>query len=96
MELLKKLRIDNELGLHARAAAKIVDLARHYKSQLFFRKDSQEIDGSSILSILTLACPKGTEIEVRIVGDDSQELMEKLSQLFMDRFGETDERQTDK
>ena len=89
MELVKTLRIDNELGLHGRAAAKIMQLAKQYKSQLFFAKDEKEVDGSSILSILTLACPKGTVVRARIVGEDSKELLEKLSELFEHRFGET-------
>jgi phosphocarrier protein HPr len=88
MELIKKLRIDNDLGLHARAAAKIVELARQYESEFFLRKDDEEVDGTSILSILTLACPKGTEVEARAVGDDSEELLEKLSELFKGKFGE--------
>jgi phosphocarrier protein len=62
MELVKKLRIENELGLHARAAAKIVALAGQYKASLFLKKEDQEVEGSSILSILTLACPRGTEL----------------------------------
>jgi phosphocarrier protein len=88
MELIKKLRIDNDLGLHARAAAKIVELSKQYESELFLRRDDEEVDGGSILSILTLACPKGTEVEVRAVGDDSEELLEKLSELFKGKFGE--------
>jgi phosphocarrier protein HPr len=88
MELIKKLRIDNDLGLHARAAAKIVELVRQYESELFLRRDDEEVDGASILSILTLACPKGTEVEVRAVGDDSEELLEKLTELFRGKFGE--------
>ena len=88
MELSKKIRISNDLGLHARAAAKIVELGRQYKSQLFLRKDDREVDGSSILSILTLSCPKGTEIEARIVGEDSEAFMERLEELLGQRFGE--------
>ncbi len=88
MELKKKLRIGNDLGLHARAAAKIVALSREYESELFLSKDGHEVDGGSILSILTLACPKGTEIEVRIVGEDPEELMTKLTALFEQKFGE--------
>ena len=88
MELLKKLKIDNDLGLHARSAARIVKLAEQYNSKIFFRKGEQEVDGSSILSILTLACPKGTEIQARIIGEDSEELMEALSDLFEQKFGE--------
>lgn len=88
MELINNLKIVNELGLHARAAARVVELAGQYRSKLFFKKDDHEVDGSSILSILTLACPKGSEIQVRIVGEDAEELMEKLGELFQKRFGE--------
>ena len=88
MEQVKKLRISNELGLHARAAAKIVALAAQYRSSLFLRKDDQEVDGGSILSILALACPKGTEIEVKTLGEDSEALMEAIRFLFEQKFGE--------
>ena len=90
MELIKSLRIDNELGLHARSAAKIVALAGRYKSCLFLRKNDQEVEGSSILSILSLACPKGTRIEARAVGEDAEALMEALSNLFGSKFGENE------
>jgi len=88
MELVKKLRIENELGLHARAAAKIVALAGQYKASLFLRKEDQEVEGSSILSILTLACPRGTELVARATGEDSEMLMSALSSLFEQKFGE--------
>lgn len=89
MELTKKLKIENDLGLHGRAAAKIVELTRQYQSKLYFNKDgNEEVDGSSILSILTLACPKGTKITARAVGDDSEELLDSLSMLFKRKFGE--------
>ncbi len=89
MELCKKIKIINDLGLHARAAARIVELDKQYKSQLFLKRGDREADGSSILSILTLSCPKGTEIEARIVGEDSEAFMENLSQLLEQRFGES-------
>jgi phosphocarrier protein HPr len=88
MERIGKLLIKNELGLHARAAAKIVALGGQYKSSLYLKRDEHEVDGSSILSILTLACPKGTEISVRAVGEDSEALIEALTQLFEQKFGE--------
>jgi 16S rRNA (cytidine1402-2'-O)-methyltransferase len=87
-ELVKKLKIKNSLGLHARAASKIVELANQHESRLFLKKDDQEVDGSSILSILTLSCPKGTEIQARIVGEDSDLFMGKLCELFEQKFGE--------
>lgn len=85
---IKKMRINNELGIHARAAAKIVALAGKYKSELFFRKGDRQVDGASILSILTLACPKGSEVEARAVGEDSEALIGALSELFEKKFGE--------
>ncbi len=88
MEQSRKIKIRNKLGLHARAAGKIVELSNTFDSQLFLKKDGQEVDGASILSILTLSCPIGTEIEVRIVGEDSENFMEKLSDLFEQKFGE--------
>lgn len=88
MELVRKLKIRNNLGLHARAAAKIVELGNQFDSQLFLRKDTKEVDGSNILSIIALECPKGTEMEARIVGEDAENFMEKLSQLVDRKFGE--------
>ena len=89
MEITRKLRINNDLGLHARAAAKIVALVGQYQAEFFLRKGDKEVDGSSILAILTLACPKGTEIEARVVGDDSETLIEAMSDLFEQKFGES-------
>ncbi|MBE9591892.1 MAG: HPr family phosphocarrier protein, partial [Proteobacteria bacterium] len=71
MEELRSLKVINELGMHAHAAGQIVELAYKYRAKLFLRKDSREVDGSSILSILSLACPKGSEIKARIVGVDA-------------------------
>ena len=88
MELVRTILIENKLGLHARAAGKIVELGNQYSSQLFLKKDGKEVDGSSILSILTLSCPKGTEIQAKIVGEDSEAFMEKLRDLFEQKFGE--------
>lgn len=88
MELVSNIRIQNKLGLHARAAGKIVALGNQYNSKLILKKDDMEVDGSSILSILTLSCPKGTEIEAKIVGEDSKAFMEELKNLFEQKFGE--------
>jgi len=88
MGSVRTLRIVNNLGLHARVAAKIVKLANQYESRLFLKKDDMEVDGSSILSILTLSCPKGTDVEARIVGQDAEDFMENLTVLFENKFGE--------
>lgn len=89
MEHKKTLIIQNDLGLHGRAAAKIVELSRKYKSKLFFQKNGNgEVDGSNILSILTLSGSKGTQIEVKAIGEDAEQLLIELSILFNDKFGE--------
>ena len=88
MEVVRRLKIRNSLGLHARAAAKIVELAGRHESRLFLKKDGRQADGSNILSILTLACPKGTEMEVRTIGKDAEALMAEMDALFDGKFGE--------
>ncbi|MBE9542159.1 MAG: phosphoenolpyruvate--protein phosphotransferase [Proteobacteria bacterium] len=77
--------------MHAHAAGQIVELAYKYRAKLFLRKDSREVDGLSILSILSLACPKGSEIKARIVGVDAKEFMDDLERLFKSKFGETEQ-----
>lgn len=88
MEAMRNLTVKNKLGIHARAAAKIVELARSHQSSLSLARDGKEADGSNIISILTLACPRGTQIQAKAVGEDCEELMSKLSELFDKRFGE--------
>jgi len=93
MEEIRSLKVINELGMHARAAGQIVELAAKYNANLFLKRDTREVDGSSILSILSLACPEGSEIEARIIGEDAKEFMDKLEGLFKSEFGETGRRQ---
>ena len=61
-EYSKEVFIINELGLHARSAAKIAKLAQNAKSTIWLIKDNEKADASSIIDILTLACPKGSRI----------------------------------
>jgi len=61
-EYSKEVVIINELGLHARSAAKIAKLAQNAKSTIWLIKDNEKVDASSIIDILTLACPKGSRI----------------------------------
>ncbi len=64
IEFSKKVVIVNELGLHARSAAKIAQLAQNAKSTIWVIKDREKVDASSIIDVLTLACPKGSKIEL--------------------------------
>jgi len=90
MEEIRLLKVINKLGIHAHAACQIVELAGKYMAELFLQKDSREVDGSSILSILSLACPKGSEIRARTVGVDAKKFMDDLERLFKSKFGETE------
>jgi phosphotransferase system HPr (HPr) family protein len=84
----KKIVIKNKLGLHARAAVKFVNLSNRYSSSVKIVKDETEIDGKSILGILTLAAIKGTAIVLRISGKDEDEALKGLEELVKSKFGE--------
>jgi phosphocarrier protein len=88
MEKIKSFEIRNKLGLHARAAARLVNIATQYKSRIFLERDGQEVNGKSLLSILTLACPRGSWITIRAEGADALEAMKSLGKLIEDKFGE--------
>jgi phosphocarrier protein HPr len=84
----KKIVIKNKLGLHARAAVKFVNLANRFSSSVKIIKDETEIDGKSILGILTLAATQGTALRLLISGKDDGEAMKALVALINDKFGE--------
>jgi len=86
--LKKKVKIINRLGLHARAAAKFVKMANRFKASVKIRKDDVQIDGKSILGILTLAAVQGTEITLTITGEDEKHAMKALVHLIQNRFEE--------
>jgi phosphocarrier protein HPr len=84
----RKIVIKNKLGLHARAAVKFVNLANRFSSSVKIIKDETEIDGKSILGILTLAATQGTPLRLLISGKDDGEAMKALVALINDKFGE--------
>ena len=88
MEKIKSFHIINELGLHARAAALMVQVTNKYKSKISLEKDGVEVNGKSILGILTLACPKGSTISVRADGIDAEEALQDIGKLIDNKFGE--------
>ncbi len=83
-----RVLIRNKLGLHARAAVKFVNLANRYGSSVKIIKDDTEIDGKSILGILTLAATQGSTVILRISGKDEEEALTALAALVKDKFGE--------
>jgi len=86
--LEKKITIKNKLGLHARAAVKFVNLANHYSASVKIVKDGNEVDGKSILGILTLAASQGTQIKLVVSGRDEAQAMRALYELVNNKFGE--------
>ncbi len=84
----KKIVIKNKLGLHARAAVKFVNTANRFGSTVKIIKDETEIDGKSILGILTLAATQGSSLRLLISGKDDGEAMKALVALINDKFGE--------
>ena len=84
----RSLRIRNRLGLHARAAARFVHTASRFRSQVSASRNGRTMDGKSILGILLLAAPQGTEIELAVDGPDEVEAMAALEALVADGFGE--------
>ncbi len=84
----KELTIRNKLGLHARAAAKIVQTSNQFQSRISIIKNGREADAKSMLDILTLSCPRGTRIELRAEGKDAAEALAALGVLFDNKFGE--------
>jgi phosphocarrier protein len=88
MLIVKSFEIKNKLGLHARAAAKIVNTSGQYAARIFLERDGVEVNGKSILGILGLACPRGSFISVRAEGADAADAMDALGKLMDDKFGE--------
>ncbi len=86
----RTLRIKSELGLHARAAARLVKLTSQFESDIRLSRLNveEQVDAKSILGILLLAAAKGTEIQVMTDGEDEKVAMEAVVQLVNNRFGE--------
>jgi phosphocarrier protein len=78
----------NTLGLHARAAAQLVQVANRYRSEIQVEKDGMQVNGKSIMGVLTLAAAKGTQIIVSCEGQDEVAAMEALAKVIEAGFGE--------
>jgi phosphocarrier protein len=84
----RDLEIKNKLGLHARAAAKFVRCAGHFKSAVKIVRGEMRVDGKSIMGVLLLAAPRGTVLEVIVDGADEDAAIDALAELVDDKFGE--------
>lgn len=81
-------KIVNKRGLHARASAKLVECSSRFKAHITVSKDGQCVDGRSIMGLMLLAAPIGSEIEVSAAGEDSQEALTAILALVEAKFGE--------
>ena len=86
----RELEIVNKLGLHARASAKLTQLASRYKSQVFLSRNGRRVNAKSIMGVMMLAAAKGATILLETAGDDEGEAMEALAALVAARFGEAE------
>lgn len=84
----KKIKIINKLGLHARAAAKFVQLAARFASHIEVNKNGRTVNGKSIMGVMMLAASQDTWIELNISGDDEEDALFALENLILNRFGE--------
>jgi len=84
----RTVRLKNRLGLHARAAAKVVHTAAGFDSKVTLARDGDEVDGKSILGLLLLAASQGSELVVRVEGTDEKDAFEALQSLINRKFDE--------
>jgi phosphocarrier protein HPr len=82
------IEVTNKLGLHARASAKLTQLASSYKSDVFISRNGRKVNAKSIMGVMMLAAAKGSTVTLEINGVDENEALDAISALFADKFGE--------
>jgi phosphocarrier protein HPr len=88
--ITRDIEIKNKLGLHARAAAKLVHTAARFRCDIKVRKGDEEVDGKSILGILLLAAGRGSVVTIRADGDDEREALDAIEKLIDAKFDEVE------
>ena len=89
--ITKDIKVINKLGIHARPAALLVKLASQFSCDIFFEKDSEKVNGKSIMGVMMLAANMGSIIRVTAHGDDAGDAVSAIEQLFRNKFGEDSE-----
>lgn len=82
--------IENNLGLHARAATKLVQIACKYPCEVTVKRDGQSANGKSVMGVLLLCAAKGSEIDVSALGDGAQDCVNAIRDLIANKFGEAE------
>ncbi|MEA2034145.1 MAG: HPr family phosphocarrier protein [Euryarchaeota archaeon] len=88
MESKRDIIIENKLGLHARPAAQLVQVASKFDSEITFRRGEDEVNGKSIMGVLMLAAPLGSTIQVNARGEDAAAAVQAVEDLVAGKFGE--------
>ena len=88
MVIERDIEVINKLGLHARAAAKLVKLSAGYKSSIKLVKDEKSIDAKSIMGVLMLAAAQGARLKLTVEGDDAEQAADEIEALFLNYFDE--------
>lgn len=86
--VVREVTVTNRAGLHTRPASMIVRTASRFKSEFFIQKDSYEINGKSIIGVMTLAAEQGSKLSLMFEGEDEEEAAKAITELFEDGFGE--------
>ena len=88
--IAKQLEIINKLGLHARAASKLVKLASRFESEITIAKGERKASGKSIMGVMMLAASCGSIVDIEVAGADESLAAEEIEKLIGDRFGEAE------
>ena len=83
-----EVEITNQLGLHARASAKLTQLAAQYKSEVWLTRNGRRVNGKSIMGVMMLAAGIGAKVQIETNGTDESDAMTALQKLIADKFGE--------
>jgi phosphocarrier protein HPr len=84
----RPVTIVNRLGLHARAATRLVNCSSEFASEIIIKKGTRSINGKSIMGVLTLAASPGTELVIEASGNDEEQAIDAVARLILNRFGE--------
>ncbi len=84
------IEITNKLGLHARASAKLTQLASQFKSEVHLMRNGRRVNAKSIMGVMMLAAARGTTVTLETSGPDEGEALSAISALFADKFGESE------
>jgi len=86
----REVEIVNKLGLHARASAKLTQIAGSYQCEVWLSRNGRRVNAKSIMGVMMLAAAKGSKVAIETSGADEDEAMQALTQLIADKFGESE------